>query len=145
MYRQIDFKVDDEGDLELASNGDLLLSSPAQSLSQEIAFRLKTEHSDYRPDIDQGANLRSYVGEPNTARTAAAIVENAVIALSRDGFMPPGLMVVDAVPIAINKLVLMVMYTGGIEGLETPLVIDRLINLDEQGTNNESILNVTEL
>jgi len=143
MYNFIDLKVDSEGDLEISGNGDIQLSTSAESLQQEILFRLNTEHLDYVPAPFTGANLRSFVGEPNNERTALAITENVFISLTKDGFLPQSLLFVDVVPVAIDQVALLVLYTGLVEGQEEAVVVSGTVDIVDGGTNNESILNTT--
>ena len=143
MYDSIDLKIDSEGDLEISGTGDLKLATPSETLQQDILFRLKTEHADYVPIPNIGANLRSFVGEPNNERTGKAVAENVHISLTKDLLIPPPLLFVDAVPLSIHTLGLLVMYSGLVEGQEDAVVVSGSINLTDGGTNNESILNTT--
>jgi hypothetical protein len=145
MFRGVDLEVDSEGDLVVGSNGDISLATPSRTLQQDFLFRLKTSHQDYTPDPFVGANLRSFQGEPNVERTGLAITENVYISLTRDGSISPQLLFVDTVPVAINTVAIMVLYTGGVEGVEEPVTVATTLSLEDSGTNNESILNVSEL
>jgi len=143
MYRLVDMKVDSEGDLELDGSGDVKLATPAESLKQEILFRLNTEHSDYVPDPFIGANLRSAVGGDNNENASLAVMENMFISLTQDGLIPNSLLFLDAVPLSKKDIGVLVMYSGLVEGEQEAVVISGTIDIEDLGTNNESILNTS--
>lgn len=145
MYRLIDIDMTLDGDINLNGNGDVKLSTPQDSLSQEILFRVKTERGDYVPQRNAGAGLSRYQGEPNIQPTLDAIVEDVHTALTIDGFIPGSLLFVDAVPISINEVALFIMYTGLVFGQTSTTVVSEVITLADPGPAIESITNATVL
>jgi hypothetical protein len=144
MFREKDIEVDSEHDLVIDSDGDLKMASPQQTLSQDISFRICTDHHDYSPSPFIGANLRTFVGEPNVPRTAQLITDSVIISLTQDRRIPAQVLFVDTVPIEIHKVLVMALVNESVENATEATVVTKVIDLDTIGTEQESILNTTE-
>lgn len=143
-FMERDLEVDDEGDLVVASNGDLSLATERRTLVQDLTFRLKTDALDYAPAPFIGADLSSLLGEPNTARTADLAKEKAHIALTQDGRVPVGVLHVDAVPLDIHLLELFIVVSDRIGNETDTLVVTRTLELEPSGEAEEDLLAVDE-
>ena len=146
MFRQIDLKVDSEGDLVIDDNVDLQLATSQETIQQNILFRIKTDHLDYGPSPYIGANLSSFIAAPNTRRKAQIITEAIGISMQRSPDVPPRLLFIDAVPIGPHSIAAIVMYFGAVDGTrDTTTIVQYVIEKTISGVDNESIVNTTEL
>jgi len=66
IYIDTDILVTASGDLTVAPNGDFMIAEPSGVLTQDIAFRARTDWNDFEPHQRLGANLQSLIGETNT-------------------------------------------------------------------------------
>lgn len=95
-----DYIQGDDGDLKDTSE-DLLLS-----FRNEIASIVKSNAGDWREDVDHGASLDDFVGEPNTRETAKAIelrLKNSLRILGRIADFA-----VRVVPVHIHRVLIIV-------------------------------------
>ena len=143
-FSEIDLLVDDDGDLEVASNGDLDLADESETVQQDILFRLKTEHLDYTPSPYIGADLYSITGEPLSERTCDLARELVHVSLTHDSRIPNGVLYVDCIPISINSVQIVVIITDRIGNGIEPVVVTQTLDLESQGPGDESILEVDE-
>ena len=142
MFFQRDIELDTDLDLKVGVDGDLVLASEAKTLRQDIEFRLRTEHKEYEPQPYIGADLRRFVGYPNTFRTAELIKENIINSLTQDLRIIPATLFVDVVPISINKVKIFVLVKDSIVNSDQPLLVSVTLNLDpSDGLDQESIIN----
>lgn len=143
-YNAVDLLVDEDGDLELASNGDLTLATEIETIQQDVLFRLKTMHRDYIPNPYVGADLVSFIGEPNNERTAAYIKVHIITSLTHDNRIKPTTLYVEIIPIAIDKVHVVVIITDRVGDTATNVVVTQVLNLEVLGPGDESILGVDE-
>jgi len=94
-----DFVIGDDGDLADTSE-DLLLS-----LINEITTIVKSEAGDWAEEVNVGADLDDYIGEPNTRPTAEAMTTRLETALSI--IVNPNDLNVRLVPVHIHKILIM--------------------------------------
>lgn len=113
-----DIEWDDDGDLVIDDSGDLKLATPERTVIQDIEFRLKTQHWDYAPDPQIGANLKKFVGRTNTRATGEAIKEAAYYSLIKDGRFRKDQISVDVLPLSKSILAIIVFLNDYIEGTE---------------------------
>jgi hypothetical protein len=95
-----DFTLDDDGDLKDTSE-DLLLS-----LVNEITTIVKSSVGDWAEEINIGADLDDYVGEPNTSATAKSILARLESALAI--IVSPNDINVRVTPVHIHKVLIMI-------------------------------------
>ena len=67
---------------------DMELAIDKQVIIQGVMSRIKTAQGEWYTYPGLGANLEGFLGEQNTAETAAMIVKNVERALTYDGFVP---------------------------------------------------------
>lgn len=145
MFSAVDIKVDADGDIELDEPKDIKLATPQETLSQEILFRIKTDHLDYAPDPYIGANLTQFVEEENTRRKSEQIIEQVSISLSRNPIFPPEQLFVDAVPLSANTMAIFAVFTGAVDGTKDSTIVTHTIDRTIGRVDNESIINTTVL
>jgi len=145
MYDAVDILVDSEGDLVVEAGGDLYLATPQETLTQNILFRVKTDHLDYGPDPYIGANLFVYIETTNNRQKAEAMVEDIGISLQRNPFVDPNLLIIDAVPVGPVTMAAFVLYQGTVDGSDSATLVEFTITKEDSGVDNESVLNITEL
>lgn len=141
-FVEVDLLRDSEGDLVVASNGDLKLATEKETVEQDVLFRVLTGHLDFSPSPWIGADLGSLMGEPNSARTADLIKEHVHISLTQDGRIPNRVLLVDVIPIAIDKVQLLVIITDRIGNKESTSVISKTLALLPHSVGDESMLEV---
>lgn len=143
-FNEIDLKIDSGGDLVVSSNGDLKLATERETLEQDVMFRLKTDHADFTPSQYIGADLNSFVGEPNNRRTWNLVTDMVKLSLTQDGRIPASPLFVDTIPISINSVQVLVVISDVI-GTETePSVISKTLDLDVADTTEELITETDE-
>jgi len=118
MQDKQDLIVDSGGDITADETGDLSLSTPLQAVQQDVIFRLMTAHLDYEPDPYIGADLPKYKRFQNTRRTADYMKASVLESLTKDGRFTQGMVAVDVVPIARNRVAVYVFIKDAVVGTE---------------------------
>lgn len=125
------------GDLAVDATGDLKLSTPKEDLEQMIEFRLRTNALEFVPSPYIGADLRRFVGNPNTERTGHYITEAIIRCLTQDNFMKPTELAVEVVPISYSSVMAVIFIKKHVVDATTdvfsrtpPLVLSYTIGLD---------------
>lgn len=95
-----------DGDMKLGPDGDLMMASSIERLSQDIHRRMMTDPPGWRMHPMLGAGLVRYVGEPNTRALASAVANDVRNALSRDNLLPSNSFSVRVVPSSYDGVVL---------------------------------------
>jgi len=80
----LDIQTDINGDLVIDDSGDLQITSPVQSLIQDVIFRVRTNFNEYSSAPRFGSNLVTLVGEANNERTIALVREQVAESLFLD-------------------------------------------------------------
>lgn len=140
----VDLLTDDQGDLIVGSNGDLSLATEAETLTQDVTFRLKTDFGDYTPSPALGADLSSFLGEPNNPATVDLMKEHVILSLTQDDRIRAGTLFVDVIPIDIHAVQVFVIISDRIGEETTPVVVSFPVELLPLTPDNESILSVEE-
>lgn len=105
-YDSIDFDFTWDGDFVLDTQGDLKDTSEDRLLSirNEIFTIVKSSLGDWREDINVGADLDDFVGEPNNRSTAAGIQTRLESALSE--LINLGDLNIQVTPVSIYKVLI---------------------------------------
>jgi len=106
LYIETDILVSASGDLTIAPNGDFQMAAPSGVLSQDIAFRARTDWDDFEPHPKLGANLQSLIGEPNTKEAGMEAEKKLFNSLTIGGMVNPVDLRVKAVPISAERIAL---------------------------------------
>ena len=112
-----DFKWDEDGDIELDETGDLKLATAAETIVQDIEWRLRSDLWDYEPDPMLSAGLDRFKGQPNTRETGDAIKEAVYLALTGDGRFSKSSLFVDVVPVSKYSILIIVFIQDYVENL----------------------------
>jgi len=80
----VDIETDTGGDLVVDGSGDLKLTTPFQSLIQDVIFRVRTNQREFTPHPGFGADLITLVGEGNNRRTVGRIQQQVWAAITQD-------------------------------------------------------------
>lgn len=124
IYTETDIMVTASGDLALDSTADFPLIVGSGVLHQDIAFRLRTDHGDFTPHPDVGADLMELIGEPNTRETVKFGESKITNSLTHDTRIRSIDLYVRGVPISTEKVVYYVFVNNGVEQLNvTPDVV----------------------
>lgn len=113
-----------DGDVSVASNGDLDIVRDEDAVAQEIAFRLKTFQGDWVLEPACGADLELLIGMPNSPDTGAQMESQITRALIHDGFLLGELTTVRAVPINREQLAGIVIVEYGDRSLTNTVTLD---------------------
>lgn len=108
MYDRKDIKVGSTGDLLVDDTGDLTLGTPQETFTQMLDMRIKTSALEMSMSPYFGCNLRKYVGKPNTKEIGDKIEQSIRYGLTNDGFIQPEDLVVDVVPVSLEKVAALV-------------------------------------
>ena len=121
IYNDVDIAVSPNGDLVISSTGDLQMALPSGVLKQDIAFRVRTDPTDFIPHPELGAGLDDLIGEPNS-RANAKIGESKIInSLTYDTRISNSDLYVRGVPISLDAVVYYIFVNnGGIQLNVTP-------------------------
>ena len=133
IYNEIDIQVTASGDLGIGSNKDFILIVGSGVLQQDITFRLRTNHNEFTPHPDVGADLEELIGEPNSRQIAKLGEDKIIHSLIRDNRVRNMDLYVHGVPLALEKIMYYVFVNDGTAKLNvTPDVIFDMI----AGTQN---------
>ena len=106
IYIDKDILVTASGDLTIAADGDFKIAEPSGVLSQDVAFRARTDWNDFEPHPRLGANLQSLIGEPNTKEIGAQAENLLFNSLTMGGMVDPNDLRIKAVPISAERIAL---------------------------------------
>lgn len=105
-----DLKISLTGDLVIGANGDLDFVQGGENISQDAMVRMRTyrDESPLMPGV--GTTISNFAGSPNTRETGEAIEEEAIRALTNNGYISRETLYVAAVPVAEDsgKLMLII-------------------------------------
>ena len=106
IYDKSDLYWTSRGDYLIGNEGDIMDTKydPLRSLVQELRTRVEADQGDWVVFPTVGADLRDYVGEPNSAVVAEGIRTRLLAAFARDGFVISRDMKVQHMPIDRDKL-----------------------------------------
>jgi len=107
-----DLKENHDGDLSV-SNGDIAITDKRnnENIIQYIRTILSTPF-DYANDPTIGFDPSVFSGLQNTQRNAATIAQSIKFALTRDGYITPDTISVDAVPISDEDVIFVITVTS---------------------------------
>jgi hypothetical protein len=97
-----DFRADESGSLETTQGYD------QRALVQAIVKRLQSTQYDWPVQIQIGANIGSFLGQPNTRETAAAMKSAIVSELTRGGLVAASALTVQIVPVSISGILIVI-------------------------------------
>lgn len=100
----LDLATTDDGDLQVAYNGDLLVVRNEDVVAQELQWRLKTVRGDWILEPDCGADLETLIGKPNSPQTGALMESLVSRALTHDGYLGGEIQTLRAVPVNRNQI-----------------------------------------
>lgn len=121
MQDKQDLLVSSTGDLSIDAYGDLALATCLITVQQDVLFRLQTAHLDFEPDPYIGADLARYKRHQNTRRTADYMKASVLESLTKDGRFSPGMVSVDVVPVARDRVAVYVFIKDAVVGTEANL------------------------
>jgi hypothetical protein len=124
-----DFETTTEGDFVLA-NGTITEAGESQSVFQDIVFRLRTGQFDFSPDLDFGAGLDRFRGEPNNRSTGGRVEQAVIQALTVDGKFTADSFAVQVVPIDVHTLKGFLFVNPRLVSVVSPLKITFTIDLN---------------
>lgn len=134
-----DFYLNDLGDINITSNGDIALcETPWRNYSQQAYLRIMTELGDFTMYPGLGANLESLMGMPNTPRTGE-IGKNLILdALNRESAFAGLTLDVKAIPVSLDAIRFDIYITAGsrtemILSIEQSLTPLTALQADSQG------------
>lgn len=129
IYREVDVSVSASGDITLASNNDLAITSGSGVLKQDVAFRLRTDPGDFYPHPETGAGLSDLIGEPNSRETSRTGEAKIIGALVGDGMVANADLYVRGVPLNQETIAYYVFVNNGSVQLNvSPDVIFSMMN-----------------
>ena len=122
----VDLRLTDDGDLVIGPNGDLELVWGDEQIAQEVIFRLKTTIGDWLLAPHVGADLESFIGEPNVPLVRAAIEKQIRDSLTQDNllFLPE----VSAISIGDNEIFILIEF-GSLEDDERVIQVQSGLSL----------------
>jgi hypothetical protein len=101
----IDIAITDDGDLQVASHGDLALTTHQYSANLQQAYMIvRTERGDFTPYSSFGSEIYKLWGLPNTPKTAEKGVQELHRALTSEGRLANASVGVKAIPTAANAI-----------------------------------------
>ena len=115
--------MDDTGE-PLIGNGDFLFTQETDEVLQNVMFRLKTVQGDFIIFPECGASLESAVGEPNSEATASLIEDLITQALTHDGYVATGDLMITTYP--INTTTIMSVVEVEVNGVP----VTRAVSID---------------
>lgn len=121
FYNYRDLQLSSNGDLTLDQTGDLAMSFNIQCVKESIMARLRTENPDWYHHPSIGADIDTFVGEPNTEETAIKVVASIMSCLTYDDFLLPSMIVVTPIPISPTQVIYHLLVRN--EGDEISLTI----------------------
>jgi hypothetical protein len=124
-----DWKLDADGDL-LIQNGDFVIADESDAIAQELEFRIRTERFGYGPDLELGAGLDRFRGQPGTKETGKQIERAVIQAITRDGKFAPDSIVVKVVPLDLHTVGLYVFVVPRFSGIQRAVRLSFTIDLD---------------
>jgi len=120
LYWTVDgdlFFKDEDADVGLAD------ADQNAILEGSIMRRLQSNIGDWRDQPEIGCNLSEFMGMPNTAETAALITDRIISSLTADDLVKGSDLNVDVVPIATNKILILL----EVKALEATLEGDEIL------------------
>ena len=105
-----DIRVDNDGDLQVDSNGDFKLADSRRTTAQDVMFRIRTQIGDYKPHPGLGANLATMYGKENNRYNGSMIEELVKRSLTIDSRFTPGEFKVDVVPVSKTTVSVFVVF-----------------------------------
>jgi hypothetical protein len=107
-----DIKLTEDGDFEIAPNGDLAVVTDNDLLAQYVRCVLENVSVDWFYD-NIGADLEDYLGEPNTRDTADAAAAQIQTALLKGGLISANDILIQPVPISKTEIRFFVFINTG--------------------------------
>ena len=106
VYDRTDLYFTHRGDFLIGPEGDLYDTSddPLRSFVQEIRTRLMSDLEDWRLYPEVGANLSSFIGEPNSKATAMSIRIKIIASLSQYGLVDTRDISISEMPLTADTL-----------------------------------------
>jgi hypothetical protein len=104
MYDEVDIKLTEDGDLALDGNGDFDTVSNEDCVAQDIQDRLRSNAPEWYHHPRICANFEDVKGEPNTRETGERVEDMALYALTNDGRIQEGDVIVRAVPVSTKQI-----------------------------------------
>lgn len=96
------------GDFLIGANGDFVKATIDETTQQDTIIYLYTALGDMEALPNIGSTIETFRGEPNSKTNAGLIITEAARALTVGGRFSASDITINAVPIAIDKLVLFV-------------------------------------
>jgi phage baseplate assembly protein W len=101
----IDLSITDNGDLQVASSGDLAITTHKYSADLQQTFMIvRTERGDFIPYPTFGSNLYKLWGLPNTPQTGNRGMAELSTAITTDGRLANANVQIKAIPTAANAI-----------------------------------------
>tara|TARA_B100000131_G_scaffold321606_1_gene372795 strand:- start:5704 stop:6132 length:429 start_codon:yes stop_codon:yes gene_type:complete len=127
----VDFHWSQDGDFSLGPNGDIKRANHegGRVARQTIMKRLQSSLGDWVLHPDIGASLSHFAGLPNNRQTGALIKAKVVSTLMDEGAISGSSLKVEVVPIAKNKVLVLVYATIAMSG--EPVFINMQYDLRE--------------
>jgi len=115
-----DFKVDEDGDLVVGSNGDLSVATATETAIQDIVMRIRTNNFEVRAHPTFGANMQAKFGEPNNLTNGEWLKNSILNALTRDSRFSYDEINVEVVP--TSKVRVMILVTLNSVAYDAPVM-----------------------
>ena len=111
-YYLRDIGVDDDGDIQVGSNGDIVIADAAESIKQAWKFMMATDYNEVKVHPTMGANLGSVIGKTDMREAL-----DMIPVLIRDGNHYSALTNesdyrVTAIPVDVNHIYVSVEISG---------------------------------
>lgn len=116
MIRETDLLLSDNGDLQVAANGDLKLAGPIRTAKQDVATRIRTQIGEWDLHPSFGSNLARFYGERNNRENAERMKTGVYRSLVRDSRFRDGSVFVEVAPVGKEEVVVLVQLTDSVEG-----------------------------
>ena len=112
IYYFRDIAVDDDGDLQVTSGGDIKVANAAQSMKQAWKLMLATDYNEMKTQPTMGANLGSLIGNQDMREVLEAIPTMIEHGNNFSDLLNFGDYRVTAIPIDVNHIYISVEITG---------------------------------
>ena len=122
IYYLRDIAVDDDGDIQISSGGDIEVADAAESMKQAWKFMLATDFNELKPHPIMGANLGSLIGNSDMGEVLDMIPVMIDQGNNYANLISPSDYRVTVVPIDVNHVYVSVEITGTyVDYLGSPL------------------------
>lgn len=111
LYPLQDLASTFSGDLLSNGRGDLLIADALDTIKSAVNFVLRTDHGDYAPRPEVGANLGSLIGEL-MSEEQQKIAESMITRSTTTNLLSPGDIMATVVPVSEQELACIIQVRG---------------------------------